>query len=156
MTWTAEARAKAAATRLAKATSLQQAKQTEHDALAHAYGDPLIAPPFDWHHAPLDQAMAKLGDLRREYDAAARIVLDRQSQSRPRWICFTQLHKDIIPKSVQALCKKTGDDGKWASRDDGVFKVVDGLRVPDPQFCCSAVCHEYYLKSKPMAALSRH
>lgn len=111
---------------------------------------------FDWERSSLPEAMQRLADMKREYDRVSQIVLRRQSVSTPQWTCFTQLHKDLIPKSVQALCRKTGENGKWASRDDGAFKTVDGIRVPDPQFCCSAICHEYYLKSKPMHSLSRH
>jgi hypothetical protein len=70
--------------------------------------------------------------------------------------CWTQLHKDIVPKSVQAICRKTMENGRWASRDDAVFKVVDGIRIPDPVFCCSSVCHEYYQKSKQAASVVRH
>jgi hypothetical protein len=111
---------------------------------------------FDWEGAPLEAATAKLADMRREYDRAATIVLKRQSASKPQWICWTQLHKDIVPVSVLRLCRKTGDEGRWAFRDDGVFKMVDGLRVPDPAFCCNTYCFEVYQKAKPMAALSRH
>lgn len=117
------------------------------------------SPAFDWHAAPLPDVITRLADLRREYDRCAEIVLARQSTTRARWTCWTQLHRDdhsLVSASVARLCRKTGDDGKWASRDDGVFKIVDGIRIPDPVFCCSALCHEAYLKSKPLNALSRH
>jgi hypothetical protein len=111
---------------------------------------------FDWEDAPLEEATAKLADMRREYERAATIVLKRQSVSKPQWTCWSQLHKDIVPVSVMKLCRKTGDEGRWAFRDDGVFRIVDGLRVPDPAFCCNTYCFEVYQKAKPMAALSRH
>jgi hypothetical protein len=111
---------------------------------------------YDWEKASLEQATAKLADMRREYERVAAIVLKRQSVSKPQWTCWTQLHKDIVPVSVMKLCRKTGDEGRWAFRDDGVFKMVDGLRVPDPAFCCNTYCFEVYQKAKPMAALSRH
>lgn len=144
MTWTQEMRDKAKATREARRTIITPMEEE---------AKPL---PSYWHKAPLDDAIVRLGELKREYDKAAQIVLSRQSESKPRWTCWTQLHKDIVPKSVQSLCRKSGDDGKWASRDDGAFEMKNGIKVPSPVFCCSAICHEYYLKSKPMNSLSRH
>ncbi len=117
---------------------------------------PYFTDSFDWKAVPLEDAMQRLADMKREYDRISKIVLERQSMRRPRWTCFTQLHKDIIPVSVQRQCLKGGEDGKWKFRDDGVFKVVDGIRVPDPVFCCSGVCAEYFHKTKQMMALSRH
>jgi len=175
--WTEEMKAKAAATR---AETKRKKEEREAKRQARAAGGSLLglspgellsredkgtpavgqrtseSNGFDWKHSSLEEAMGRLGDLRREYDHAAQIVLARQQITKPRWTCWTQAHKDSVPKSVQAVCRKSGEDGKWASRDDGAFKIVDGIRVPESVFCCSAICHELYLKSKPMAALSRH
>lgn len=112
--------------------------------------------PFDWSHAPVQQAIERLGDLKREYDAAAAVVLQRSSLNRPQWTCWTQGHKDLVPASIRALCKKSGDDGRWASRDDGNFREENGIRVPDPVICCNASCHEMYQRSKQAGGLSRH
>jgi hypothetical protein len=111
---------------------------------------------FDWSCAPLPEALARLADFKRDYDKAAQIVLRRTAANKKVWPCWTQSHKDIVPNSVLALCKKEIEDGRWASRDDGNFKMVDGIRVPDPVICCNHLCHEMYMKSKPMMALSRH
>ncbi len=179
--WTEEQKAKAAATRAATkaAKEAREAKKAAKESrfvhlseVAEYPAEPAVDPNrpnpiamivsvpqkngFDWQKSPLEEVMGKLADMKREYDRCTQIVLARQSITRPKWTCWTQLHKDLVPKSVTALCRKSGEDGKWASRDDGSFKEVDGIRVPDPVFCCSALCHELYLKSKPMQALSRH
>ena len=173
--WTDEQKAKAAATRAATKRNKEEreakkiARQgsvpkneestmTETlDAISKVPIAPLLSKNgFDWNRAPIEEIMGRLADMKREYDRCTQIVLARQSITRPKWTCWTQLHKDLVPKSVAALCRKTGEDGKWASRDDGVFKIVDGIRIPDPVFCCSALCHELFLKNRPMAALSRH
>jgi hypothetical protein len=175
--WTEEQKAKAAATRAETKRKKEEREAKKQSRLAaNPDIDPTPDTPaevlqpqngrtpsvvkevvgFDWHHAPLEQVMARLGDMKREYDRCTQIVLARQNISKPRWTCWTQLHKELVPKSVATLCRKTGEDGKWASRDDGHFKMVEDIRVPDPVFCCSALCHELYLKSKPMQALSRH
>lgn len=172
MIWTQEMRDKSIATRLAK----RQKKESEinpslpsgngnngvtskdHSILAHAYGDPLIHPVaggFDWNAAPLPEAMTKLADMKREYDRAAAIVMRRQTVPRPTWTCWSQLHKELVPKSVMSICRRGGDDGKWAFRDDGVFEIRDGLRIPNPAFCCNSFCYAVYQKSQPLAALSR-
>jgi hypothetical protein len=173
--WTPERLAKAAATRAEtkrkkeEREARKQAKSNPVPAtdgnvaaeILRPSGTPTVAPRilgngFDWEKAPLDQITNKLADMKREYDKAATIVMRRQSTRKPTWTCWTQLHKDIVPLSVQKLCRKTGEDGKWASRDDGRFREENGLRIPDPVFCCNAYCHEMYQKSKPMASLSRH
>jgi hypothetical protein len=127
---------------------------------------PVVLPPtngsgVNWNAIPIDEAMNRLADMKREYDRIAQIVMKRQTQNKPTWTCWTQLHKDLVKtieggKKVLEICKKGGEDGKWASRDDGVFKIVDGLRIPDPVFCCNSFCHSVYLRSKPMGSLSRH
>ena len=111
---------------------------------------------FDWDKAPLAEAINHLADMKREYDHVAQIVMRRQSTNKPSWVCWSQLHKDIVPVSVQKLCRKTGEDGKWAFRDDGVFKTENGIRMPDPVFCCNTYCFEVFQKSKPLMSLSRH
>lgn len=123
-----------------------------------------ISPGFDWSTAPLAECQTRLGDLRRAYDAAAAIVLARSAESRPQWTCWSQLHKSdkrsdgspVVPRSILALCRKSGDNGRWASRDDGVFRVVNGIRIPDPVICCNATCHEMYQRSKQVTGLARH
>jgi hypothetical protein len=160
------------------------AKDAEHNAKSHAYGDPLIEPPgptleqlakipaalesrqkalqggtngFDWEKSPLPEALNKLADLKRDYDRILQIVLRRQSASKPQWTCFTQAHKDIAPQSVQKLCLKNGQDGKWAFRDDGCFRTTaEGIRIPEPVFCCNHLCFAFYQGHKPLMALSRH
>lgn len=176
--WTEEQKQKAAATRAAtKAAKAERAAKKEsrfvHLSEVADYPDGIepaesnrpnpiamiVSVPqngFDWKKSPLEEVMGRLANMKREYDRCTQIVLSRQSVTRPNWTCWTQFHKELVPKSVTALCRKSGPDGKWASRDDGVFKEVDGIRVPDPVFCCSALCHELYLKSKPMQSLSRH
>jgi hypothetical protein len=162
--WTPERLAKAAATRAETkrkkeeraARKLDTAKSNVNPNATEKVVTTAGVNGYDWNSAPLDQATAKLSDLRKEYDKAAAIVLRRQSVSKPQWICWTQSHKDIVPMSVQKLCRKSGDDGKWAFRDDGVFETIEGLRVPRPAFCCNTYCFEAYQKSKPLSSLSRH
>ncbi len=174
--WTPERLAKAAATRaetkrkkeekearkLAKqAIATGQVETTEvvsHEAAQKIYPQATIPPRngFDWDKAPLAEAINHLADMKREYDRVAQIVMRRQSTNKPSWVCWSQLHKDIVPVSVQKLCRKTGEDGKWAFRDDGVFKTENGIRMPDPVFCCNTYCFEVFQKSKPLMSLSRH
>ena len=176
--WTEEQKAQAAETRAETKRKKEEheARKAERDAAkptpntettvgvlrtipkddAEVVSRPPSSNGFDWERAPLAEATARYADLKRELDKAGAIVLKRQSISKPQWTCWTQLHKDVVPVSVQRLCRKTGDDGRWAFRDDGVWKLVDGLRVPDPAFCCNTYCFEVYQKAKPMAALSRH
>lgn len=177
--WTPELIAKAKATRAANkaAAEAKAARKVEKSEIGrHAHmghldeivpaPPPIVLPPtngsgVNWNAIPIDEAMNRLADMKREYDRIALIVMKRQTQNRPTWTCWTQLHRKLVEtldggKKVLEICKKGGEDGKWASRDDGVFKIVDGLRIPDPVFCCNSFCHSVYLRSKPMGSLSRH
>jgi hypothetical protein len=174
MPFTAEQRAKGLATRMANKEARDLAKRGNglrtsvavedvsepeiHPAIIIDSKFPITSPSvsLDWESAPLPEILARLADMKREYDRVAQIVLRRQTRNSPRWTCWTQLNKDKVPKTVTAQCRKSGDDGRWAFRDDGVFATKDGIRVPTPVFCCNHVCTEYFLKSKSMASLSRH
>jgi hypothetical protein len=131
-------------------TTLRPAVTGAHRAATSANG-------FDWEKSPLPEALNKLADLKRDYDRILQVVLRRQSASKPQWTCFTQAHKDIAPQSVQKLCLKNGQDGKWAFRDDGCFRTTaEGIRIPEPVFCCNHLCFAFYQGHKPLMALSRH
>jgi hypothetical protein len=167
--WTPERLAKAAATRAETKRKKDEraAKKAERDkGLAEAQTYPQqqevlkkyeATNGFDWEKSPLPEALNKLADLKRDYDRILGIVLRRQSASKPQWTCFTQAHKDIAPQSVQKLCLKNGQDGKWAFRDDGCFRTTaEGIRIPEPVFCCNHLCFAFYQGHKPLMALSRH
>jgi hypothetical protein len=170
--WTPERLAKAAATR-AETKRKKEERETRKATRslspkgnpAEESGDKIDGPRipihtssngFDWNTAPLAEAINKLSEMKREYDRCAGVVMRRQTVSKPVQTCWTQFHKDIVPKSVQSICRKQIEDGKWAFRDDGVFRTEGGLKIPDPQFCCNHMCFAAYQQAKPMMALSRH
>ncbi len=110
--------------------------------------------PFDWHESPLQQAVERLNDLKREYDRAAQIVLSRQSRVPVIYKCWSQEHKELVPRNALAQCRHTLPDiGKAVFIDNG-YKDKDGnIRTI---CCCSMLCYMAYQQSKPLAALSRH
>lgn len=106
---------------------------------------------FDWENCPLVEAINKQADMKREYDRISQIVLKRQNPYGKRWTCWTEeqrLEKSQvpIPKSVIALCARTGDDGRWKFRDDGRFVMVNGVRTMKPAFCCNSSCYQIYVQ----------
>jgi hypothetical protein len=121
--------------------------QAEVQSVKTIYDSKLI--PFDWETCPLNDAINKQAEMKREYDRISAIVLKRQNPNGRRWTCFTEesrLEKSpiVIPKSVLAQCARTGEDGKWKFRDDGRFVTVNGMRTPKPAFCCNAFCFQLY------------
>lgn len=112
-----------------------------------------VAPvPFDWLTSPIPVIQERLADLEREYKRASQIVLSRTSRLPQTWTCWSQSNKSIVPKSVLSQCRGNVVDGKWVSRDDG-HKDKDGRL--SPIVTCSMLCHEVYLKNKPVGGLGR-
>lgn len=178
MVWTDEMRAKAAATRLAtkqkkeasrlkreeKSSKIGQAvhlsevgtwpegepiPKVPDDIFAYAVSVPQIPHPFDWETCPLNEAINKQAEMKREYERISAIVLKRQNPNGRRWTCWTEENRLAksplqIPKSVIAQCARTGEDGKWKFRDDGRFVIVNGMRTLKPAFCCNAFCYQLY------------
>ncbi len=116
---------------------------------------------FDWWAVPLPQALERLNNLKREYDRAAQIVLQRQSQLPPEplhcWVWDNRERPDM-PKTAVAQCKRTiADRAKAAFCNDG-FKDRPG----DPTekirsiYCCGMVCFQAYQSLRPVGGLSRH
>lgn len=162
MSFTAEQRQKGLETRMANKALRDLAKSKQVDG-----GAPIVekmkseiphSNGFDWEKAPLATALDHLADAKRAYEAAAQIVLRRQSTAPKVLNCWTYEHHTDprIPKKTKAQCKKTMADGRWVFRDDGVFEDRDGVRVPHPAFCCSQLCYTAYVTLKPINALSRH
>lgn len=111
---------------------------------------------FDWESAPLQKAMDRLADFKREYEAAAQVVLRRQQSCPAMWTCWTKTHKDLAPRMTKGQCRGSIPDGKWVFKDDGVFEDRDGIRVQAPVVCCSQLCYTAYVSNKPINSLSRH
>jgi hypothetical protein len=114
---------------------------------------------FTWENSPLPLVMEKLADFKREYDRVAQIVMKRQAQP-AKIVCWTQEHKNDIPANFRAQavkqCKKIIPDGRWVFRDDGVFTVKDGVRVPTPAVCCSPDCYRAYQARESRVAVGLH
>lgn len=116
---------------------------------------------YDWWEAPLKDAVEKLNNMKRDYDRAAQIVLQRQSQQPQApltcWVWENRMRPDM-PKTAVAGCKRSiADASKAAFRNDG-FKDKPG----DPNekirsiYCCSMVCFQAYQQLRPVGGLSRH
>lgn len=112
--------------------------------------------PLDWERCPLNRALEALANFKREYEAAAQIVLRRQQTSPAIWTCWTRTHKELAPKMTRGQCRGSIPDGKWVFKDDGVFEDRDGVRVQAPVVCCSQLCYTAYVSNKPVNSLSRH
>jgi hypothetical protein len=118
---------------------------------------PIIAVPSNghtWQDMPLDQAIEKYADMKRELDRAGQVILARQSREPVIWTCWVQSHKDIVTRTVLAQCKKNIPDGKWVSKDDGAKDEKGNI---SPAVTCSMMCATAYLqRPRKVAALSRH
>ena len=107
-------------------------------------------PKSDWLSMPLEQAISQLGDLKRQYDRAAAIVMERQQTVPKKLTCWVSLHRDDgydgkpIPASIVKQCRKHFPDGKWVFRDDGNYIEKDGIRFREPVVCCSPLCTQLY------------
>lgn len=116
---------------------------------------------FNWETAPIGKALEHLSEVKKAYETAAQIVLRRQTTEPQFWTCWVEKYRldpilgPQIPKLTKQQCRKTGPPGKWASRDDGAFSMIGGIRVPDPAITCSQLCHIAYVTLKPINALSR-
>lgn len=176
MAFTAEQRAKGLAVRMANKAARDAAKsngsnQASVEAVGNANGRAVHSDPpghvpslvpetmrsgFDWERAPLQKAMDRLADFKREYEAAAQVVLRRQQSCPAMWTCWTKTHKDLAPRMTKGQCRGSIPDGKWVFKDDGVFEDRDGIRVQAPVVCCSQLCYTAYVSNKPINSLSRH
>lgn len=107
---------------------------------------------YDWLNSPLPEAQEHLAELEREYKRASQIILQRTSRLPRVWKCWSQSNKEVVPKSVLSQCRGNVADGKWVSRDDGHKNERGEL---DPIVTCSMLCHEVYLKNKPIGGLGR-
>lgn len=159
MVWTDAMREKAAATRAAK-------KAGKHVEVGNGNGGSsvlvhtqrhvpdelheVVGVGFDWEDAPLDAAINRAADLKRELDRVQAIVLRRQNPPKKMWTCWTQENKTRveIPRKVLQECLRKGEDGKWKFRDDGRFEVVDGVRTLKPAFCCNYLCFAIYQRHR--------
>jgi hypothetical protein len=112
------------------------------------------AQKFPWYDAPLDEAVECLNAMKRNYDRAAQIVLQRQSRQPRVWSCWTQKHKQLAGRTAVAQCRGQIPDGKWVFKDDGAKDAEGKL---DPQVCCSQICFTaYQQRPRNISALSRH
>ncbi len=115
---------------------------------------------FDWWEVPLSQALERLNNLKREYDRAAQIVLQRQSQLPPEplhcWVWDNRERPDM-PKTAVAQCKRTmADRAKVAFADDGYREEGEPMGKIKSIYCCSMLCFMSYQKLRPIRGLSRH
>lgn len=108
---------------------------------------------FDWQESPLSEALVRLNDLKRQYEQASRIVLQRQSRAPMAWKCWSQSHKSRVPKSVLAQCRADVADGKWVFKDDGAHDEHGHVQSI---VCCSQLCFTVYQQNRPVGGLSRH
>lgn len=109
---------------------------------------------FDWMGAPLDVAVDCLAGMKRNYDRAAQIVLQRQSRVPRVWTCWTQKNKQQAGRTVVAQCRNQIPDGKWVFKDDGAKDSEGRL---SPEVCCSQLCFTSYMqRPRGVSALSRH
>jgi len=173
--WTEEMRAKALRTRMARKQERIARGKAKQDATPEQVPEfPSLQPkthspenrqkhgangtsqPVDFETAPLGEAIAALSELKKTYDRAAETVLRRQTVAPKVWTCFTEKHKHEAPRSIVLQCARKILDGKWVFRDDGCFRVEDGVKIPDPAVCCSQLCFRFYQEKKTMVALSRH
>lgn len=137
----------------------KEQRERDHDAYLmkqKALQPSLILPgEFDWVNSDFKLATQRLADMRREYDRCASIMLNRQREVAPViWPCWTQSHKDIVPKRALAECRKQVPDGKWVFKDDG-YRDPE-TKMPAPIVCCSQLCYTAYQQSRPVGGLSRH
>lgn len=108
---------------------------------------------FSWNDSPLGEAINRLSDLKREYDMAAQIIMQRQSREPVVYTCWSQGHKDSVARAALAQCKVTIRDGKWASRDDG---AKDDEGKVSPAVCCSMLCYQSYSEYRSKAKSRIH
>lgn len=100
-----------------------------------------IVPVFNWNDSPLGEVINKLAELKREYDMASQIVMQRQSREPVVYTCWTQAHLDTVAKATLAQCKKNVQDGKWAFIDNG---AKDEEGKISPVVTCSMLCFMSY------------
>lgn len=168
MAFTAEARKKAIEVRRHNAEQRRLKKQVQEAGTAtteiavseipkreEVHVHSIAVPETDngWYGIPLKEALEKLSEMKREYDRASQIILQRQSQLPVVWTCWTQSHKELVTKTVLNQCKKQIQDGRWVSKDDG---AKDDNGKISPAVCCSMLCSMAYLqRPRKVAALSR-
>lgn len=158
MAFTSAARAKALASRKRNAEQRRLKKQNQTTGIATteisvetqsidisvAATPPVVIldpPASPWESLPLGDAINKLADLKREYDRAAQILMQRQSRETRIWLCWTAKHKDIVARATLAQCKVRIVDGKWVHKDDGARDEKGAL---SPEVCCSMLCYQSY------------
>ena len=110
----------------------------------------------------LDEALVRLNNMKREYDRASQIVLQRQSVTPQTLVCWTWENKDDKTKQISkitvAQCKHIIPDAGRAAFTNNGHKDRPG----DPNekirtiYCCSMACFTAYQQNRPIAALSRH
>ena len=137
---------------------MEQEKQKETSAAASAPikandkvdFNSLLSSAYPWDNCSVNEAVSRLGDLKRAYDHIANLVLTRQQKSPPKLFCWVWEHKKNgyndgpIPESVIAQCAKIIPNGKWLFRDDGNMVKKHGIEVREPAVCCSARCADIY------------
>lgn len=129
---------------------------------------------FDWWEAPLLYTVEKLNNLKREYDRAAQIVLQRQSQAPAEplhcWVWDNRDRKwpgppDVkgnpttiqVPRTAVTQCKRTiPDRSKAAFTNDGWIDPDDPARKVHSIYACSMQCYMAYNQLRPIGGLSRH
>jgi len=116
---------------------------------------------FDWWEVPLLTAVERLNNIKREYDRAAQIVLQRQSQLPPGplhcWVWDNRERPDM-PKAAVAQCKRLiADRAKAAFTNDG-YKDHPGDATEKIRsiYACSMLCFQAYQQLRPVGGLSRH
>ena len=103
---------------------------------------------MDWKSMPLPDAIDLLSELKRQYDKAASIVLERQQAEPKEYTCWVWQHKQDgyngkpIPKKIVDQCKRKFK--MWIFRDDSVFTEINGIKVRTPVTTCSPLCSQMY------------
>jgi hypothetical protein len=166
MTFTAEQRAKALATRMANKAKRDAAKLSKKEQVVEVEAVKMMPIPtpapwpqplaedYDWEEAPLAEAEQKAADMIREAARVQAIIVRRKNPNNKfRWVCWTTEHLDLVPpglkyngESVRARCSKGGDGITQLPKftDNGNSVMEKGVRVFKPAHCCNFLCYQIY------------
>jgi len=111
-----------------------------------------IPSEFDWNTSPIPVILDRLNEMKREYERVSQIVLQRTSRVPVTYVCWSQEHKSVVPKSVMAQCKGNIKDGSWCYRDDGYRDEKGQIK---PAVVCSQLCYTVFMQNRKPVALSR-
>lgn len=108
---------------------------------------------FDWATAPMPEAEQRLAELKAEFLRCAAILDERRSRPLPRYQCWSQSMldqklpdgADVISAATRAACRREGEPGREAFRDDGAEDQW-GNRVTIR--CCGHLCFQDYQRWK--------